>query len=312
MKLLDAPEWKPEFLELLPALNGGWEAYVGERFQYTASGGSNEIVVQPHQLDGLSFAMTLVRLIALVRLHKHQELKIVVMGASAKVEERIFIRTNYYEELTNFFPEMNLILYFVGPELSAENNGKTVSKNARLKGSFFRGKTTEFLESLGKSGDDNEIFNVLEKNKTFFIGYNPGFGSGYEALVESWACDLVKLLELRFLTFFTQANDFSDLRGETRVFEVLFEKNVKYVLPPQENPFRAMTHYQGEDSQGVNGKNVWCCANTHLYAFQGWSDIAKGLSRKQIREKLKGNEGQMLIQECQLYARSPESFKSSI
>ena len=86
------------------------------------------------------------------------------------------------------------------------------------------------------------------------------------------------------------------------MFEVLFQQNVKFILPPQENPFRAMTHYQGEDSQGVNGKNVWCCANTHLYAFQGWMDTSKGLSRKQIRERLKSEEGQMLIKECQLYA----------
>ena len=48
------------------------------------------------------------------------------MGASAKVEERIFIKTNYYEELTNFYPEMELQFYFVGPELSTSNHGKLV------------------------------------------------------------------------------------------------------------------------------------------------------------------------------------------
>jgi len=48
---------------------------------------------------------------------------------------------------------------------------------------------------------------------------------------------------LRYPVFFTQANDFSDLKGETRVLEVLFEKKIKMILPPDENPFRAMTHY---------------------------------------------------------------------
>jgi len=62
--------------------------------------------------------MTLVRLIALLRLHKHKSLNFVIMGASAKVEERIFLRTNYFHELTNFYPEMTLEFYFVGPELS--------------------------------------------------------------------------------------------------------------------------------------------------------------------------------------------------
>jgi hypothetical protein len=48
------------------------------------------------------------------------------MGGSAKVEERLFIKTNYFEELTNFYPEMTLHFYIVGPELSQENHKKTV------------------------------------------------------------------------------------------------------------------------------------------------------------------------------------------
>jgi hypothetical protein len=74
---------------------------------------------------------------------------------------------------------------------------------------------------------------------------------------------------LRYPVFFTQANDFSDLKGETRVFEVLFENKIKMILPPDENPFRAMTHYQGEEDKSIlkNGNKIWCCANTHLYGF---------------------------------------------
>ena len=77
--------------------------------------------------------MTLVRLIALIRLYKHKALNFVIMGASAKVEERIFMKTNYYEELTNFYPEMEIQMYFVGPELSTANSGQAVVKNPRLK-----------------------------------------------------------------------------------------------------------------------------------------------------------------------------------
>ena len=122
------------------------------------------------------------------------------MGGSAKVEERLYIRTNYYEEITNFYPEMKLKLYFVGPEQSTESNGKTIEKNPRLSAKFFRGKTSEFLEDFK---DDNEMLTVLNKKETLFIGFNPGFGSGYQALLESWAHDLVMLLNLRYPVFFT-------------------------------------------------------------------------------------------------------------
>jgi len=57
--------------------------------------------------------------------------------------------------------------------------------------------------SLIPENSDEAIFKVLPKEKTLFLGFNPGFGSGYEALLESWACDLVKLLDLRYATFFT-------------------------------------------------------------------------------------------------------------
>ena len=32
IKLIDVPEWKEEFKDLLPGLNAGWQGYVGERF----------------------------------------------------------------------------------------------------------------------------------------------------------------------------------------------------------------------------------------------------------------------------------------
>lgn len=122
------------------------------------------------------------------------------MGGSAKVEERLYIKTNYYEELTNFYPDMKLKLYFVGPEQSIENHGKTIEKNSRLSAIFFRGKVSDFLEDF-KS--ENEMLVTLAKKETLFIGFNPGFGSGYQALMVSWAHDLVMLLNHRYPVFFT-------------------------------------------------------------------------------------------------------------
>lgn len=117
---------------------------------------------------------------------------------------------------------MRLKLYFVGPELSIANDRKTVKKNDRLEGQFFRGKISEFLNEVGKSASNEDVLEALDKKKTMFLGYNPGFGSGFDVLLESWACDIVRLLDLRYAVFFTQANDYSDVRGEMQVFQVLF------------------------------------------------------------------------------------------
>ena len=45
MSLLNAPDWHPQFMELLPGLNAGWKGYVGERFQFTAPEGTDQITV---------------------------------------------------------------------------------------------------------------------------------------------------------------------------------------------------------------------------------------------------------------------------
>lgn len=230
--------------------------------------------------------MTLVRLIALIRFYKKTKLNVVMMGASGKVEQRLFCRTNYFEELTNFYPDMTLMFHIVGPELSPDIHGKTVKKNDRLQAKFYRGMTSEFLDSLPAKLSVNEdentqaIIQALPLTETIFIGFNPGFGSGFEPLLHSWCLDLVRLTDLMYPVFFTQANDFSDLRGEQRVLEVIFEGKIKQVLQPEHNPFRAATHYTNEDSGKPNGQNVWCCANTHNYGLQGWVNKDDKLTRR--------------------------------
>ena len=49
--------------------------------------------------------MTLVNMIMMLRLFLKERITIIIMGATAKVEERLFVKTNYYDELTNFFPK---------------------------------------------------------------------------------------------------------------------------------------------------------------------------------------------------------------
>lgn len=116
------------------------------------------------------------------------------MGGSAKGEERIFCQTNYFEELTNFFTELSVNIYFTGPELSKERHQQTVELNSRLKGYFYKGTTSEFL--LNEYQDLLEVKEKLPQANTLLIGFNPGFGSGYDKLLESWALDLVMLINL--------------------------------------------------------------------------------------------------------------------
>ena len=147
-------------------------------------------------------------------------------------------------------------------------------------------------------GDVKEQFKL---DSTLFIGFNPGFGSGYAKLLLSWALDLVFLINLGYKLVFTQANDFSDLRGETRVFDKLFDKKVNVFLPPSANPYRAMTTYVDENVKTANQEDgVWCSANTHLYGLQGWKyqEPDGQISRKQIVNYMSSREGKQLTDEC--------------
>jgi len=63
--------------------------------------------------------------------------------------------------------------------------------------------------------DNLSQFNeLLDIESTFFIGFNPGFGSGYDKLLMSWAYDILFLVNTKYRIVFTQASDYSDLRGE--------------------------------------------------------------------------------------------------
>ena len=108
---------------LLLKLEKGWSGYVEDRFEEIAVG--NEIKVEPHQLDGLSWPMTLVLLLKMTKLWELKQVNFVVMGGSEKGEERIFCTTNYFEELTNFYPDCTFNFYFVGPELSDARHKQT-------------------------------------------------------------------------------------------------------------------------------------------------------------------------------------------
>jgi len=118
----------------------------------------------------------------------------------------------------------------------------------------------------------SQVKETFDREETLFIGYNPGFGSGYEPLLKSWSLDLLFLINLNYKVVFTQASDFSDLRGEKRVLERLFDDKINVFLPDMVNPYHGSTVYTTD----ANAKNKatqedpWCCANHSFYGLQGW------------------------------------------
>jgi hypothetical protein len=139
--------------------------------------------------------MTLVYLILSLRYFLKDEITIVMMGATGKAEERLFVQANYFTELTSFYPATNFIFHIVGLELSDERNGKSHKVNDKLKGTFYKNSVADFIQSYGLGN--------LPKDRTIFIGYNPGFGSGYDLLLTSWCLDLVTLLNAGYPIIFT-------------------------------------------------------------------------------------------------------------
>ena len=75
-------------------------------------------------------------------------------------------------------------------------------------------------------------------------------------------------MSLNYLVVFTQANDYSDLRGEQRVLDVVFEKNANLCVGPIQNPFSAVTRYHEEGKKETS----WSSSNTHLYALKGYKN----------------------------------------
>jgi len=108
---------------------------------------------------------------------------------------------------------------------------------------------------------------------------------------------LVYLLSLGYITVFTQANDYSDLRGEQLALKTVFEDNIYFLFSPIENPFSAVTRYHEPGKK----ETAWSSSNTHLYAMQGWKDKGKTPSIKDVKGKLKSAGGQKLLKELLSY-----------
>ena len=76
------------------------------------------------------------------------------------------------------------------------------------------------------------------------------------------------------------------------------------MLEPMANPFKAVTRYTNSTNPGKGTCN-WCCANVHIYGFQGWDKNAgEPLYAKEIKANLASDKGKGLLQELLIYCNS--------
>lgn len=245
-----------------PALDS-WRAYLETRLPPDESG---TIRVEPPMLDGLSYPLTLVHAMRLLRLKPPRPgpFAILVLGASSKAEERLLRDSNYWEELLHYLPGTQLELLFVGPEVEPCYHGTTVRRDSwrgQLVARCFRGTLGDLLRAEPRHTADSALL----------VGFNTGMGSGLYPLMRSWLPDLLDLLRAGFVAVFTCANDYSDLKGELLVFSELL--GAALVLPPRQNPFKAATVVR-EDQRD---RCEWSCSSSFMYAVRGRVEGAQPL-----------------------------------
>eukprot|EP00959_Pyramimonas_sp_CCMP1952_P072618 1517189-Pyramimonas_sp.AAC.1 len=81
-----------------------------------------QVCIEAATLDGLSFPVTLAyafyKLRLVVSLRGAGEVRVILIGAAARTEERVLLETNYWAEVGDLLPDIDkLLLCLVGPEV---------------------------------------------------------------------------------------------------------------------------------------------------------------------------------------------------
>ncbi|GLE01223.1 hypothetical protein PINS_up010053 [Pythium insidiosum] len=242
-------------------LTRGWEGYLRSR------GGSDELVDiaqrDPSCLDALSFPVTILYVATLLNLLEHKdsttsnERHVVVLGATTKAEQRVWRITDYWLELAHFFPQFQLTLTFVGPEVTEKCPEKSLPSNLSVR--HIRG-TFLTLRQRPEGA-------TLRTDNTILVGFNTGFGNFIESnrqdLLFSWLPDLNAIADSGFPAAFTCANDYADMNGEFAVQSRVI--GAKFLLLPMQNPFSAASHLHDEGQRDTS----WSRGNSFLYVIQG-------------------------------------------
>ena len=289
-----------------------WDDFASARWAL-AGRGDERPTLTPHALDGLSFPVTLARVIQQPRVAEAirdarrgatardvfaaaraaggsaplgdgdsdvPPLTVLLAGASARTEQFLLERTAYWAEAATAAPPARggVHLAFIGPDADVSGIKKPIRRLApSLTASVHRETAGAYLSRLTSSAP------------CLVMGFNTGLGGGGGALARAWASDLAALLRRpNTPAAFTCANAFADLAGELAVFRAL---GARFVVPPAANPFRAYTHAMGEASSGTEaaGAEVRAqasCANAFAYAVLGFEENegpASGASDDRLR-----------------------------
>ena len=235
---------------------------------------------EPYIIDALSYPISIIYAInSTINLNEYitkeileqQEIiNILILGASNKTECRIAMESNYFDEIYYYFLQITnnsnikVNLYFVGEEVKTETESYKSNANPNLIYYFCNLNTGDFLK---------EYVMNFNKNNTFIMGMNCGFGAGYLKLTKSWFPDLVKLIKLKYITIFTYTNDFEDRPAIIKMLggNIIFEN--------KDNPFKSMTTYKSEDDD-----NIWACGNYGFYVLFG-GDRKKVMEMGKLKDK---------------------------
>lgn len=279
--------------------NTGWKEYLFARFaeQHPIPGedGPPTINLQPEQLDAMSFPIT--ALDVLYRLERAgtvtlgtggaaatappARITLVVVGASAKAEERLLRQSTYWAEIGRHLPNAHVHLELVGLEIAPRKKAskrrgrgggggarQAVDGTTNMTSSVFKGTLRQWMGSECAA-------HVKEKRQLVVIGYNTGLGSGELSLMASWLPDLIALIKAGLPAAFTCANEAADLFGETRVMGKLLK--ARFVVEPYKNKWHAVTTYRCE---GEQGEKEYTCANSFVYAVCGTADSSATASAR--------------------------------
>jgi hypothetical protein len=306
--LLSRLETKAESMELVKQCQQDLSMIDGLSYPLTLLFALQQMGVTPHTIDHLVAATNEGNGgTGPQKSNTSVHLDVLVCGASAKAEERLLVDSNYWGEIGHHFSKCSVKLWMVGPEAVEKQDlgplttaGLSLEIKKRLKlskggkpGSASKskgsgGEQLKFLlppnmESEVFIGTTDDFFKVHaelanyynfdpESNSlrmTLIVGFNPGFGSGIPKLMRSWVKSLTEIASLGIPAIFSQANDYSDLKGELTVLSKTI--GVKFVLKPMKNPFSMATVAQGSQVAAKNVGRGWSCGNSYVYGFQGFS-----------------------------------------
>eukprot|EP00750_Incisomonas_marina_P026630 INCI5932.7.p1 GENE.INCI5932.7~~INCI5932.7.p1 ORF type:complete len:134 (+),score=19.38 INCI5932.7:203-604(+) len=88
----------------------------------------------------------------------------------------------------------------------------------------------------------------------------------------SWLPDLLALLRSNYPVYFSCANDYGDLFGETQIMKRVL--GARYIAEVEENPYRACTTLHAPGRREAE----WSCANSFTYGVRGFAEGGQQLN----------------------------------